>query len=296
MKTITKEQYDQYCKNAYIYKYPKTTTDIAVVKCTIHHGPAMLITGRSLREGHNGCKECIKEHIQEANKEIVHKKVNTELKFNRFIKKAKKKYNNKFKYIKNTFINSQIKITIVCPIHGNFEQVPSEHLRYGCAKCSGVNKKTTEEVINTFIKVHKDKYIYDLVKINGMKIPVNIKCKIHGVFKQTPQSHIRGRGCPLCKKSGFKPDVPAILYYLYFPKFNIYKIGVTNRSVEERYTKEDNKKFIIKKIIKYRKGLRAYSFEQKLLEKYKNCRYKENKVLSSGNTELIKVPIKELEV
>ena len=55
-----------------------------------------------------------------------------------FIIKAIKVHNNNFIYNKVKYINSRTKVTITCPIHGDFEQLPSGHLNgYGCPGCSG---------------------------------------------------------------------------------------------------------------------------------------------------------------
>lgn len=47
-------------------------------------------------------------------------------------------------------------------------------------------------------KIHGDKYDYSLVDYKNNKTKVKIICKLHGVFLQTPDSHLRGRGCPKC--------------------------------------------------------------------------------------------------
>lgn len=59
-------------------------------------------------------------------------------------------------------------------------------------------RRTLEELINEFKEVHGDEYIYDLVNFQKMKQHVNIVCRIHGVFHQTPQKHLYGQGCPIC--------------------------------------------------------------------------------------------------
>jgi Zn finger protein HypA/HybF involved in hydrogenase expression len=59
-------------------------------------------------------------------------------------------------------------------------------------------KLTTEDFVKRSIKVHGNRYIYDKVNYINSKIPVLIKCKKHGKFKQIPDHHIRGRGCPKC--------------------------------------------------------------------------------------------------
>ena len=46
-----------------------------------------------------------------------------------FINKAKKVHGDKFDYSKVDYVNSQTKVCIICPEHGEFWQTPSEHVR-----------------------------------------------------------------------------------------------------------------------------------------------------------------------
>lgn len=57
---------------------------------------------------------------------------------------------------------------------------------------------TLDELICKFSGIHGDTYIYDYVEFVKMKQKVNIVCRKHGVFPQTPQKHISGQGCPIC--------------------------------------------------------------------------------------------------
>lgn len=59
-------------------------------------------------------------------------------------------------------------------------------------------KKTQEQCITDFIRVHGDKYDYSDVVYKWNKIPVNVICKKHGKFQITPHNHIQGRGCRVC--------------------------------------------------------------------------------------------------
>lgn len=58
--------------------------------------------------------------------------------------------------------------------------------------------KTTEEFINDSIKVHGNLYDYTKVNYIGNKKKVDIICKIHGIFKQTPSNHLSGHMCIFC--------------------------------------------------------------------------------------------------
>jgi len=72
----------------------------------------------------------------------------------------------------------------------------------GCPICGGTIKSTTEKFIEKAKKVHGDKYDYSLVNYTNNRTKVEIICKEHGVFIQTPEKHIlKSRGCPTCKSS-----------------------------------------------------------------------------------------------
>lgn len=59
-------------------------------------------------------------------------------------------------------------------------------------------RRTQEELIEDFIEVHGYTYDYSDVIFTKMDEDVNIRCKKHGIFEQTPKCHIIGQGCPKC--------------------------------------------------------------------------------------------------
>ena len=66
-------------------------------------------------------------------------------------------------------------------------------------------KKNQQEVIETFRKIHKDKYDYSLVRYVNIRTKVKIICKVHGIFKQVPHGHIHNkRGCLHCANDSFR--------------------------------------------------------------------------------------------
>ena len=116
-----------------------------------------------------------------------------------FVKKAKKIYGDKYDYSKVEYKGNKTKVCITCHTHGDWWVTPNSFLRGSeCPKCYGTPKYTKEEFIKKAREVHGDKYDYSKVDYNGVKNKVTIICPIHGEFKQTAGSHLRGAGCSVC--------------------------------------------------------------------------------------------------
>jgi len=120
---------------------------------------------------------------------------------NDFLVKAKHKHGNKYNYSKAEYVNSKTKITIICPKHGEFKQLPNGHYKSGCQKCH-IEHNNINETLNNFLtkakKTHGDKYEYSKVNYVNSKTKITIICPKHGEFEQFPYNHIRGKGCPSC--------------------------------------------------------------------------------------------------
>jgi hypothetical protein len=119
-----------------------------------------------------------------------------------FIKKAKNTHGDTYVYDFAEYIRSNIKVKILCHIHGMFEQTPSNHLSgKGCRECSiqnRVRKMTTEEFIKKANHIHNNKYDYSSTIYNGCYSKVSIMCGQHGTFTQISSQHLSGKGCQLC--------------------------------------------------------------------------------------------------
>lgn len=118
--------------------------------------------------------------------------------------RLKNKHSNFYLYDKAVYRNNDNKITITCPIHGDFEQTVKVHLKGSCCpKCSNKRiadskRKTTEEFIEEAKLVHGNKYIYDKVKYTNTHGFVTITCRTHGDFNQRAKEHLRGYNCSKC--------------------------------------------------------------------------------------------------
>ena len=116
-----------------------------------------------------------------------------------FIRKARKLHGDKYDYSKVEYINNIRKVCIICPEHGEFWQMPSEHLRgKGCPMCGGTMKLDTTGFIEKAKKVHGDKYDYSNVEYVNNRTKLCIICPKHGKFWQMPDKHLQGQGCPRC--------------------------------------------------------------------------------------------------
>lgn len=125
-----------------------------------------------------------------------------------FKQRATLKHNGKYDYSKTDVNNRDEygKVIVTCLIHGDYRITPHDHLNgRGCKQC-GLERirqsklGNTKDFINKAIKVHKDKFLYNEVQYVDWKTPVNITCKIHGIFPQIPNNHLQGEGCPYCGK------------------------------------------------------------------------------------------------
>ena len=136
-----------------------------------------------------------------------------------FIKKARKVHKYKYDYSKVEYVNIKTKVCIVCSKsgHGEFWQVPNNHLNgQGCPKCyaNKIRERLTsskEEFIIKARKKHGDKYDYNKVKYVNSATKVCINCHEHGEFWQTPADHTRGIGCPTCNISHLERSVMSYL-------------------------------------------------------------------------------------
>jgi superfamily II DNA or RNA helicase len=124
-------------------------------------------------------------------------------KLSNFIKEANEIHEDRYDYSLVEYSKSNQKVKIKCDIHGVFEQTPKSHLKgSNCPKCSGGVRKTNEFFIEQSNNLHNNIYDYSNVNYINAHTNVDIFCEIHGIFSQTPLSHLGGSGCPICN-TGF---------------------------------------------------------------------------------------------
>jgi len=193
MRKLTKEivikQFNKVHKNKYDYSlfenYEGVDSKIDII-CPIHG-----VFNQQISHHKKGVK-CPKCAIEDIKKK--HSFTDDE-----FIMKAKEIHNNFYNYENVKYINIRTKVKIICPVHGIFEQTPSAHIyqKQGCPRCSG-KIRTNKNFIYDANKKHNNKYDYSLVVYKNSETKVKIICPNHGIFLQTPHSHLQGNGCPIC--------------------------------------------------------------------------------------------------
>ena len=118
-----------------------------------------------------------------------------------FIKKCREKHGDRYNYSKVDYKGYYNNVTIICEKHSDFEQRAGNHLNgAGCSKCTGTCKSNTKEFIENSITKHGAKYDYSNANYKNNTTKVDIICLKygHGVFQQTPKSHLKGAGCGKC--------------------------------------------------------------------------------------------------
>jgi len=234
-----------------------------------------------------GCCKCNKEQRYKDNLKA-------------FVAKANIIHNSKYTYLLNTYTTNRQSMTIICPEHGEFTQTPSNHLKgHGCKKCQYTNLAGKFKKALTIFKaeasrIHHNKYSYDKTTYTNIHTKVYITCPIHGDFIQTASHHLRGCGCPKCNPGGFNQEYPGYLYYLKINNGQCYKIGITNLSVAERYSKKELECIELIDTKYYKNGKDAYKKEQEIIKYYKQYQYLDTKPLNKGNTELFNVDLLKL--
>ena len=183
------------------YDYSQSVYEGAFKPITIvcrKHGPFQQRAAVHLKG--SGCIACFRES----------RKTGTD----KFIQQAIAVHGNRYDYSKAEYKRSNVKVTIICPIHGEFQITPDSHIsgKQGCKRC-GVERrsKAATKDINYFLekarKVHGDLYDYSKATYKGASTELEIVCRVHGSFWQKPAYHYDGHGCPQCgvdRRSGIR--------------------------------------------------------------------------------------------
>lgn len=178
-----------------IVEYKNNRTHVPII-CKIH-GTFNKLPSNFLQG--SGCPKCSHKHQYTTNE---------------FIERAREIHGDLYDYSLVSYKNAREKISIICNTHGTFKEAPTLHLNgHGCMKCSTKLKLTNNDFIKRAVEVHGCKYIYDKVVYKNISHQVDIICPIHGMFRQTPQSHLIVKGCKRCRTSKGERKIDSLLNY-----------------------------------------------------------------------------------
>jgi len=200
------------------------------------------------------------------------------------------KHKGKYLYTFPNELHADTVLKIACPYHGEFKQRASSHLEgYGCKECAYDTKANSyEEFVARATAKHGNEYGYTKNLFNKRDPGIYANCSKHGPFTQNKGNHLQGHGCPQCYTPGFDKNKPGTLYYLEVVTVSgtLWKIGITNRTIDERFTAKDLLSITVVYQHTFKSGKDASDLEKLLLKEYKHLQYDGAKVLRDGNTEL----------
>jgi hypothetical protein len=119
-------------------------------------------------------------------------------------------HGKRYDYYNVVYQHSMRRVEIGCSVHGPFWQRPAAHwLGKGCPACgcavrlawAAARVLSTGEAVRRFRQLHGDRYDYSQARYERYRLPLSIVCPHHGLFRQTPQAHLEGKGCPQCAQS-----------------------------------------------------------------------------------------------
>lgn len=150
------------------------------------------------------CPKCVDEMVFVGYRSLDNEK---------FIKKAKELYGDKYDYSKVKYVDYRTKVTVTNSDGEDFEVSPEVFLtgRYKASKKG--RKKTTEQFINEAKKIWGDTYDYSKTIYTGIGNKVTIICPVHGETEVSAENHLNPKkfsGCPKCNTEKQLDDMAKI--------------------------------------------------------------------------------------
>lgn len=206
VKNVTTEEFIRKAKEKHGDKYDYSKVeyiDRETPVCIIcpKHGEFYVTPTNFLRSKNGSCKECQKEKLR----------ADRQMGLDKFIKKSIEIHGSGYSYDEVVYINNRTPVKLTCPKGHKIEQNPDNHFKYGCYKCAHTYQPTTDEFIEKAKKKHGNRYDYSHVKYVKAHNSIEIVCRKHGPFLQTPTDHLSGKGCPFCKSSAMEENVRGLL-------------------------------------------------------------------------------------
>lgn len=279
------------------YDYSKAsgtrTIDKALIICPTH-GEFTQEARVHLRSNY-GCPECAKigrSRVQSKSQDV-------------FIEEAKKAHNNKYTYEHTKYVNDSTKVTITCPIHGDFQQQAGSHIgkaKCGCKQCGRESSSKQQQLpVGIFMaQCQLPSHIaIDETTFQGTHKKVLCHCAHHGEFRTLPETLQKGSGiCPSCANQlrGWRRslyiDRPTTFYAFKIKGYDLYKIGITKANdIAVRYGKQD--KNLVEDVIfqlTFLSGEEAWDLEKLILKLLGSYIYQGPAIFNgTGTTEILSI-------
>ena len=156
----------------------------------------------------------------------------------KFVEEANIKHNYKYSYANTVYDGANIKLTVTCPEHGDFEIKAGYHLDGGgCKACNSTNKKQLRTIDKTasFVDkaniIHKNGYTYQYAQHTGREAALTITCPKHGNFEMIARRHLDGGKCKSCVRERRR------LHHTEFIQRCVEKYGNTFDYAKTQYVK-----------------------------------------------------------
>jgi len=121
-----------------------------------------------------------------------------------FRKEMFEHYGNNIDTSNSIFYSIKRPLSVYCKKHST-EVIDTPYkffTSFCCPFCheEDVLAEKTKNFIKEANKVHNSKYVYNEVVYKNSKTKVQIICKKHGSFHQSPEGHLSGKGCSKCAR------------------------------------------------------------------------------------------------
>lgn len=131
----------------------------------------------------------------------------------KFIKKAKSIYGEKYDFTESNYVNCKIPIKIKCIEHGYFTKTPDKFInrKDECSICikSILNKEKYKKLVDILCLKHNNLYDYDndynYINYESNKSKIRVLCSLcKEYFLQQAGIHLAGSGCSNCNRPSKK--------------------------------------------------------------------------------------------
>jgi len=215
-----------------------------------------------------------------------------------FLKAAKNKFSDAFdlSLVEQEYFDYYTPVTIICNKHNHAYKIRPVHFvaasygnqphNGGCPMCSQeINKTKNKKPIDHYLAILSDKFPQIEVISHGNADSntehIQLNCPVHKEFTKTLASIVKSDPsitnlCPTCSSEKHawnmrmvRKDIPGYVYFVHFKDVNLYKCGVTYRSINDRFRRHLHN---ISKVwlLEFDTLSDAYFFEYQFFREYKN--------------------------